>query len=335
MSMTSIGDMAQSLMLRTRSTQIKQSIATLTEELSTGQTTDITGRLGGDFSYLADIDRNLARLNGYSVAASEAALFSASSQAGLERLHDLTSGLSASLLSVSLSNLDPVKDNVALQAKSNLDSAISALNGSAGGRSLFAGTATDTAPLNSAQTLLDELKTVLTGLGTAPAIKQAAQDWFDDPAGFRAAMYVGADESLSPVAVGPGQQARMWMKADDPEFRDVLRNMAVTALMTDPDLGLDLATQNELVFNSAEGLLASQDRIAGLQADLGFAQARIEEASTRNASARVGLEYARSELLEADPFETATRLQDVQFQLESLYSVTVRNARLSLLSFMK
>lgn len=334
MSITSIGDMAQSLLLRSRSTQIKQTIATLTEELSSGQTSDITTRVGGDFSYLADIERNLTRLNGYSVATGEATLFAASTQSHLERLNNLTSDLSGSMISAGLSNWGAINDNIALQAESSLESAISVLNGSVGGRSLFSGTATDTAPLNSAETLLTELQIVLSGLGSATAIEQAAKDWFDDPAGFRATMYEGSDDSLSPLNVGQGQHVTMWLKADDPEFRDVLRNMAVTALLTDPGMNLDLATQKDLAFNSSEEMLASQDRITSLQADIGFAEARIEEASTRNASARVGLEYAKTAMLEADPFETATRLEDVQFQLEALYTVTVRTSNLSLLSFM-
>lgn len=334
MTLTSIGDMAQSLMLRTRSTQIKQSIATLTEEFSTGVTSDISGRLDGDFAYLADIDRNLTRLTGYSVAASEAALFSAGSQAGLARLSDIATGLSGTLISTNLSDFEPVSNNIAMQARTDLDIVISALNGAVGGRSLFGGTATDSVPLADADVLLAELKTVLAGLGTADAIKQAATDWFDDPAGFKAVMYSGSDDSLAPIQVGAGQEVNMWLKADDPDFRDLLRSVALTALTTDADLGLDQGTQNDVLRTTRDALLTNQDRLLGLRADIGFAEARIEEASTRNASARVGLEYAKGALLEADPYETALRLEDVQFQLESLYSVTVRTSRLSLLSFM-
>nr|WP_254449254.1 flagellin [Ruegeria sp. HKCCA5491] len=64
-------------------------------------------------------------------------------------------------------------------------------------------------------------------------------------------------------------------------------------------------------------------------------QARVEQASTRNSAARTSLEYSRNELIAADPYQTVAQLQTVQFQLESLYSVTVRNANLSLVNFLR
>ena len=59
-----------------------------------------------------------------------------------------------------------------------------------------------------------------------------------------------------------------------------------------------------------------------------------EEASTRLSAERTSYEIARTGLLEADPYETASRLEDVQFQLEALYAVTARMARLSLTSYL-
>ena len=70
-------------------------------------------------------------------------------------------------------------------------------------------------------------------------------------------------------------------------------------------------------------------------ARVGVAEARIEQAATRNNAARTSLEYSRNKLIAADPYETAAQLQTVQFQLESLYSVTVRNANLSLVNFLR
>jgi flagellar hook-associated protein 3 FlgL len=44
--------------------------------------------------------------------------------------------------------------------------------------------------------------------------------------------------------------------------------------------------------------------------------------------------FAKTGLLEIDPFEAATKLEEVQFQLQSLYSVTVRMSQLSLVKFL-
>lgn len=335
MNMTSIGDLAQSLMLRHRSVELKQTISNLSQELSSGQVSDVSSRLGDDFSYLSDIDRNLARLGGYSIAANEAAFFTNASQLSLERLQDLSSSLSNALLANTPSGLHPVSQNIGMQAMSDLESAISALNGSAGGRSLFAGTATDRQPLASADVMMSELKTLVAGLGSAAAVETAVKDWFSDPAGFKAVMYAGSDDTLAPIQIGSGQEVALSLKADDQAFRDMMSNMAIAALASDPTVGFDKATQTELFRTAGTGLLGSQDQLTGVRADLGFAQARIEEAGIRNATARTGLEFARNTLLQADPFETATKLEEAQFQLETLYTVTVRSSQLSLLNFMR
>ncbi|SFT57127.1 flagellin [Sedimentitalea nanhaiensis] len=335
MNITSIGDLAQSLMLRNRSQEIRQSISTLTQELSSGQVNDVSDRLGGDYSYLTDIDRNLARLGGFSVSASEAAFFADASQNSLGRLHDLSSSLSSSLISLNPYSLEPVRNNLGQQAVNDIETAISALNTTIGGRSLFGGTATDRVPLASADVLMTELQSLVSGLGSAAAVQAAVDIWFDDPAGFTSVMYNGADQTLAPIQIGPGQEVSLTLKADDATFRDTLKNMAFVALAGDPTMGFDRATQSDLFMAAGAGLLSSQDQLAGVRADVGFAQARIEEAQIRNASARTGLEYTRGALLAADPFETATRLEEAQFQLESLYTVTVRSSQLSLLNFMR
>lgn len=335
MTMTSIGDLAQSLMLRSRSAQLKRDLVTLTDELSSGQTSDIAKRLGGEFSHLADITRSLRHLDGFAVATGEVGLFAGTGQTSLGRLQDITAGLGTALIRIDPSSLGVSRNQAVLQARAGLDDAMGALNANAGGRHLFAGTATDRPPLASPDTLLAGLKSALTGAVTVADIRQAANHWFDDPAGFQATVYRGSDQALAPVRIGPSEAVTQSLRADDPLFRDVLRDTALAALASDPDLGLDATGQSALLRASGEALISAQDRIAGLRADLGFAEARIEEVATRNAAARTGLEYARGELIAADPYDTATRLQDVQFRLESLYAVTVRNSQLSLLRFLK
>lgn len=335
MNMTSIGDMAQSLMLRTRSTALRSSMGILSQELATGQTSDVNARLKGDYSYLTDIDHSLSRLGGYAVAASEASLFASAAQHGLERMQGVVSKLGADFLTVNPTALEVVRHHSGEQARTGLDTVLSALNGSAGGRSLFAGVSTDTSPMASGDTLIAALKTEISGVTGTSQILQAIDDWFAVGGGFKTTMYSGSDQPIAPIQVGTSEHVALSLRADNQEFRSVLRNLAVAALATDPATGLDADSQNALLHVAGEGLLDNEHGLIGLRAGIGYSEARIEEASSRTAAARTSLEYARAELLEADPFETATRLQEVQFQLESLYAVTVRSSRLTLLSFLK
>lgn len=335
MGMTSLGDLAQGLVLRTRSALLKREIATLTEALSSGVTGDLAGRLGGDVSYLAGIDRDLRRLEGFRLASEEAALFAGTAQTHLGRLQGMAADLGADLIRIGPSSPGVSRAHAVVQARAGLDTALAALNGSIGGRHLFGGTATDRPPLGSADTILDGLRGAVAGLATAAEIEAAATAWFDDPAGFRAAVYAGSEIDLAAMRVGSDAEVSLRLRADDPTFRDILRPVALAALAGDPALDLAQAAQETLLHDAGVALMTGQDRLAGLGADLGFAEARIAEVSARNAAARTGLELARNTITAADPYDTASRLQEVQFQLESLYSVTVRSSRLSLLSFLE
>jgi len=335
MNMTSLGDMAQSLILRSRTMALKSAMITLSNELSTGQTSDVATRLGGDYAYLTDIDRSLSRLGGFALATSEAAVFTGAAQLGLERMQGVASRLGADILTINPASVESARQQNGQQARTGLDTILGALNGVVGGRSLFAGTATDISPMASSDTLISALKTEVSGLVLTSQILQAIDDWFADPAGFKAIMYSGSDQPLAPLQIGENEQVSLSLRADNADFASLLRNVAVAALATDPDLGLDITAQNALLKTAGEGLLNDDIGLTGQRAELGFAQARIEDGNARTAAARTSLEYARNQLLEADPFETASRLQEVQFQLESLYAVTVRNSRLTLLNYLK
>ena len=334
MSLTNIGDMSFSLMQRTRSATLKSTMITLTQELTSGKTSDVRGRLASDYSYLTDIDHNLARLDGYAISATEAALFLSASQQNLERMQEIISTVGRDLLAINPTSIEVARLQTSSEARLGLDTILSALNGSVGGRSLFAGTATDTSPMASANTMITALKVEVAGMTAVSDILTAIDDWFDVGGGFKATMYTGSDDPLSPIHVGTNEQVSLSLRADDANFRSAMRNTMVAILATDSDLGLIPDTQNILLHEAGEGMLNDDHALTGLRADLGYAEQRIEEASARNGAARTSLGYARNELLEADPFETATRLEEVQFQLESLYAVTVRTSRLSLLSFL-
>ncbi len=333
MNVTSIGDLAYSLMLSSRSTSLKQTISTLTEELSSGRISDVTERVGGDYSYLVDIDRNLSRLSGFSIATSEASIFMEAAQQNLGRIAEDTVDLSTKILGTTPAYVTSVREHNANTARDKLDAVLASLNGTIAGQSIFGGVNTDRAPLEDADTLLTGLLTAISGQTTATDIRNAATTWFDDPAGFKALMYAGSDTTLAPAQISTGQNVSMPITANDQTFRDLIKNVALTALATDGTLALGASVQNDLMLASAEDMMASQDELSAVRADLGFAQSRVDEATARNEAARSSLEMSRNLLLEADPFETATRLEDAQFQLESLFAVTVRNSRLTLLSF--
>lgn len=334
MSATSIGDLAQSFMLRHRNSVLKQDMLRLTQELSTGRVADVRQALQGNYSYLTEIERNLDVLSGYKVATTEAKVFASHIQTTLGRFQDVGEQLANSLVVSGASTVGATSGDTAQEARTSLDVLVGILNTRAAGRSLFGGTATDRAATESSDVLLSGLKTAIAGAGTPTDMFAAAQAWFDDPSGFAAAFYKGSATSMSPIRLSESEQVEFDIRATDPQLKDILLFTSLAAVADDPALGLDSAQQADVFGQAGTSLLGARDTIISLRSKVGFIEAQIEGAETRNSAEVTASEYEKTALLQVDPYEAATRLEEVQFQLQSLYSVTVRMSQLSLVNFL-
>ncbi|MDQ7069883.1 MAG: flagellin [Rhodobacterales bacterium] len=336
MTMLTIGDMAQTYMLQRQNVQLKQQMNQLTQELASGRTANVADHLSGNYSYLSDIEHGLEVLDGFDTATSEATLFTDTMQNTLGRVQDVVSDLAGSLIATTNTNLVSVYDTVSADARSQMASLVTSLNTSVAGRALFSGVAVDSSALVSSEDMLSSLRTAVAGEVTLSGIKTAVDVWFDAPGGsFETLAYTGATQSMSPIQLGEGESVDLDIRADDQVFRDMLKQTAIAALASDPTLGYSAAMKGDLLLGAGEKLLTSTNGIISIRADLGFTEARIDESVTRIAAEKTSLEYARGELLGVDPYDTATKLETVQFQLESLYAVTVRLSRLSLVDFLR
>ena len=335
MNNTTLGDLSQSFLFQRRGVSLRTEVNSLANELASGQVNDVRTVLNGNYSYLTDLEHEMRTTDAYGVAAVEAAQFTDGVQAALERLQLTGAELADDLLHVADSPLDPVSTQGAEIARGQLGLMFSALNTDLAGRNLFSGNATDTAPLLDVDTLLTGLEAAVAGATTPADIRTAAQAWFDDPAGFTATMYQGSDEFASPFHLSRDESVQFGIRADDQAFRSLLMNTALSAITDSPALAYDQATVTALHREGGIALKQNTDEIVGLQARVGSVQERIEQLTVRNASEASALEFARTDLLSVDPFETATRLEDVRFQLESLYTVTARLSDLALVNFVR
>ena len=209
------------------------------------------------------------------------------------------------------------------------------LNGDIGGRSLFAGAATKTTPLEDASTLLNTLEFLIAGAATPADARLAAETWFNDPSGFSATIYQGSTDDLSPFRVGDGEDVTVNIRADNESLRDALMNVALASLASSNALSFNSSQRAELQRDSGIALQSNQEALTNVRAQIGTAEARLDAIETRNAAEKTSLEIARNDLLGADPFETATKLEDVQFRLQSIYAVTARLSDLSLVNFIQ
>ena len=335
MALTSIGDLARGFALRSRNADLARTLSRLGTELASGRSADPVARLEGNLSHFSQIEHDLVLASSYRSGASEAAISAAAMQTALARVGEVTDGLvtTLALATTTTGAIDiPV---VTDSARAALESVVSALNTGASGRHLFSGTAVDSAPLVDVETILTNLAAALAWAASPGDALALADAFFDQPGGgFETLLYRGATDSLAPIRLGAGDSANLDLRADHPALRGTLKHMALAALAGDPALALDDAGRQAVFSASMDGLLTARGGQVALQADLGVAEERIERAGTRFEAEVATLEMARGVLLGVDPYETATEMEAVRQQIETLYAVTARMSRLSLMNFL-
>ena len=329
------GDLAQSFLLQRRGADLKAEMTRLNEELVTGQVSDVKSVLAGNVGYLTGIENDLRLIEGYQVATREAANFTDAMQTALERVQAAGTGYAQRALVTAQNGTEPVLDQLAVDARTELETIISALNTTVGGRTVFGGTATDRSPIADVDTLLNELRAATSAATSVDDIMTAADIWFDGATGFSDTVYTGADTPLNPFRLADGESVFVGVTAEDQALRDVIKTVALSALADDMTLPLSVEQKRDLLHRSATDLLGYQDGLTALRAGVGAAQERIDQLQTRGNAQSTSLEYAKGALLNADPYETATKLEEVQFQLQSLYTVTARMSDLSLVNFVR
>jgi flagellar hook-associated protein 3 FlgL len=328
-----MGDLAQTHLFGRRNATLKDSIQSLSSEVTSGLSVEKTERVKGDFTALSGIEASLTLLASFKTVTSETSAMTGQMQLTLNSIAEGSTSLSSSLLAASTSN-SPNRINIlGIEADQRLQAAISALNTRSGEKSLFAGDATDHAALADADTLMTALTTAVAGEISAADIQTAVNDWFADPSGFQATAYQGGDLPTS-IEIGSDQTVQIDITAMDPAIVSMLKGLAMTSLLQRGILSGDDKSRADLAKLAGESLATSLEPFAELTARLGTIEATVINTGVRNDAEKSAMETARLGILAVDPYETATKLQDAQTQLEMLYSITARMSRLSLVNYL-
>jgi flagellar hook-associated protein 3 FlgL len=333
MAQVSLGDMAQSFMLRRQNVALKADLQRYATELTTGRVSDTSARVSGDLVPLSGIDATLARLKGYGAVNAEAGLFAGAMQTALGVIDSVSSTLSSTLLTAAGGVMPARVDAAGHDAQQRLETVVSALNTRFGDRSIFAGVSTTQAATVDADTLMSALDTAVAGAVSAADVETAVNSWFDAPGGFAALGYTGGGP-LAALQIAPGEEAAVDVTATDPAIRATLKGLALAALLDRGVLSGQPDARQDIARRAGVSLLQSQTDLAYLSARLGSTEAQISAAVARNSAESTSLQIARADIVAADPFETASRLEETQTQLEKIYAITARMTRLSLMDYL-
>jgi flagellar hook-associated protein 3 FlgL len=336
MSYISLGDLAQNYMIKRQNTQLKTTVTRLALELSTGRTSDVSKRFSGDFSMISSIQTSLKSLQAYKTASSEAASFATNMQSALNLIQDQTSSAASTLMLVGNTASQTQIQNSATDVHQKFDAVISALNTQIAGRSIFAGAATDSPATASSASILSALQVATAGQTTAAGVTAAVDNWFDaSGGGFETTAYLGSTATLSPFKIGAHQSANISLTAADQSIRDTLKGLALASLVSEGTLPGNISEQTKLLRIAGNKMLSVAEMQTGVRAGIGTTQAHIDNVTAQTVSEISALGIARNDLLNIDPYETASELEAVQTQLETLYALTSRVSRLSLVDFLR
>ena len=335
MSLTSIGDKSLHFNTMRATTQIKTRLSILTGEMSSGIAHDLTGHLRGDTARLADVDRRINLISGFSSTAAEAGQTLAAMQTTLQGVESSRSKLAAHLVALPSSAMPSHISNAIGSGRASFDSIVRALNTTLGNRSLFAGAATDTIALAEPDAMIASLGAAVAGSVTANDVQTAIDTWFDSPTGgFATLGYQGDTGPTLTRRIDSDTSVKMDGRADDPALRAVLKAAAVAAMAGDPGLSLSDDVKSQLLRSAGLQMLSAAQPLVNLQARLGLAEETVEETTVRQSAQKTAYGIMRNDLVTADPYDTAAELQQVQKQLETHYTLTARLSKLSLVEYL-
>ena len=335
MSLIGFGDLAQSNSMRFHMAQTKTDISRLSQELTNWRAADTPRHVSGDLGPLLALDSSLARLDGDGAVTRELSLFAEALQTGLATVSEVALTTSNGLIAASGTATATHVNTAASAAHSALRSTLSTLNARFGDRTLFAGMDTSGQAMASADTMMAAIETAVAAAGASDvaSVEAAIDAWFAAPGGYEGAVYLGG-QPLAGVPVSAGESVALDITANDPAMRITLKGLAMATLVDRGIFPGQTGLQKDLAQRAGEVLLAGETDRAYLAARLGGMQSQIDLAQTRNESEASALGMARVGMVEIDPYETATRLQDAETQLELIYTLTARISRLSLADYL-
>jgi flagellar hook-associated protein 3 FlgL len=332
--MVSISDLARNLMLQKTTASVKRDMNNAAQAVSTGLHADISRETRGDLGLLSSIGTSLARIEGWQANTTLLQVRLEVQQAALQGIDALATSLSTDMLVSSGAHSMSGLVAVGQQGLAGFATAIDMLNSIADGSYAFAGQNADRPPLLPADAILSELQTQISGLVFVQDIETAVNDWFNDAAGFSAFAYQGGDPRAA-ISVSESESIPGGVTAIDPGLLDTLSGLALGALLGQGVPAGPHEARFHLAQRVGERLVSAQVDRTDLAASVGIAEQRVAQARTRLGAEASAFGQARAEIVAADPYEAALRLEETQARLEAIFMLTARLSRLSLTEYLR
>lgn len=319
------------------------------EELASGRKWDIGKEIGAreseSVSLRQDLTRNTTLIDTNSVATVRLSV----QQNTISNLSQSAQSFVSTLIAARNTNEGP--GIVQKEAQANLVALIDGLNTSTAGVNIFSGINADIPPVtNYYSTPTSAARTAvanafLADFGTAQsdpantAITTVAMQAFLDTSFttlFDAAAWTTDWSAASDVnmtsRISPFEVIETSTNANEDAFRNLAKAYTMMA-----DLGVENLNKDTFGIVVDEAIRVASEAIqglAGLQANLGTAEARITRANERLSTQNNILTNHIGDLENVDPFDASVRVTTLLTQIETAYSLTARVQRLSILNYL-
>lgn len=316
--------------------QIKARLELVSGEAVTGRRSDVTEAANGDVGglhlmqkALDDIEQD-GRIN--SITGSRLGLMRTSLTSVREAIGDLSAEGFIATYTDNEFNIS----TLATQADVRLRSAMSLLNISHGTRKLFAGDATDQTALVETDTLLTDVRAIMTATSDPADVQIALDTYFNDPTGgFYTNIYKGGDANVAPSFLADGTKVEFGIRADNQALRDTLRGLAVMAVAQGSGHPTTSAEFKNIFIQGTESLSKGTSNIIKLESQIGIHENLIETMNSQQADERLSLSIAVNSITGRDQYDAATELKQLEAQLEASYLLTSRLSNLNLTNFLR
>lgn len=332
MVLTSYGDRGHLLLTQRLVADLRGRADRAAAEMTTGTRQDLRAPASADLGHLLSLRRDQRLLDSYRLATTEAATRAEAVQAALQTIADTAPSVASNLTLTATAAQPAQMATAAGAARAAFAAAVSTLNSSAGGVSLFSGVLSDRPALIDGEAMLAALGAATAGETTISGLADAVAAWFGPGGGYESTAFRG-DPTPTASRIAEGESLSLPVTALDPAIRATLGGLALAALSG--QLAANPAAQAATLTRAGEQLHSSQSALIELQADLGLAQARIDARAVEAAARQTSLALAEQKLTGVDPFAAATAFEEAATRLDTVFAVTARMSKLSLLEHIR
>jgi flagellar hook-associated protein 3 FlgL len=303
-------------------------IEALSQEVSTGRSSDVGRAVRGDFSEVSRHAADLHRRDAIAIGLKRAQSWSGAAQSALGGIASVLDALSEAIPL----GLDISQGFASEQGAAAARDVARLLNSAEGGRFLFAGGRTEP-PLPDVDAVLADvsaLAALSTDYGDYTARIEA---YFAPGGGLETNRLADTAPDLVRFSLAGGDTVDVMVSARTRELIGALEQAALVAGLSDLSFEIDDASPEAGDLRAR--IEGARRAMPALRGTLGAVEARIETRAEENDAARDAAEMALADRIGIDPFEAAAGLRNEMARLETLYAVTARRAALRLTDWLR